>query len=63
MLALQMMLLSAVLLLLSGIALAFLMVLQLLKATFLFCFLSYALMTGGLVLGLIGIMQKRRSRG
>ncbi len=58
-----MMLLSAVLLLLSGIALAFLMVLQLLKATFLLCFLSYALMTGGLVLGLVGILQKRRSRG
>lgn len=56
------MIIAGFLLLLTGLLLSFIMVLQLLEPSFPLCFLSYLLMLGGLVLGLAGIMQKRRSR-
>ncbi|NLA26961.1 MAG: hypothetical protein GX878_06150 [Firmicutes bacterium] len=56
------MILTGFLLLLTGVLLAFLMVIKLLGSSFLLCFLSYLLMLGGLILGFIGIAKKWRDQ-
>ena len=54
--------LAGFVLLVTGVALPFLMVLELIRSTFLLNFIAYACSTTGLVLGFIGIAQHVRTR-
>ncbi|HEU0022728.1 MAG TPA: hypothetical protein VFR55_13820 [Dehalococcoidia bacterium] len=49
-------------LLTGGVALAFLMVIHVVKPSLVLCFLAYAISLGGLVLGTPGIVQQNSSR-
>ena len=52
----------AIVLLLIGVILPFLMVLQLLESTLALNFISYGCSTAGLILGFVGIAQYTRRR-